>query len=157
MQAGFTLVEVLAVGTVIAVLLSIATPRMTEFVDAVRARGTLDRLATDLYFARMLAVRDRRSVELRLDDDADQCVVRYRVRVRETNHDEAGDAAPGGALTRVVRAEPGGFCVRHTGGSTVVFNARGLLIPPGKSFFIRGREEEQRLVISIAGRVRRSY
>src|SRR3712207_5741690 len=66
---GFSLPELVTVLVLIGILASLAGPSITGLVDRVKARGALDRVATDVYWARMQAVRSGRSVTVRFLPD----------------------------------------------------------------------------------------
>ncbi|MDQ3555638.1 MAG: GspH/FimT family pseudopilin [Gemmatimonadota bacterium] len=62
---GFTLIELLAVLVVLGILASLAAPAMSAWVAHTKRQAVLDRIATDVAYAKMLAMRSGRPVELR--------------------------------------------------------------------------------------------
>lgn len=62
---GFTLIEVLTVLALLGILTAMAAPSLVGFVQQSKRRAALDRVATDIAYAKLLAVRTGRRVELR--------------------------------------------------------------------------------------------
>ncbi|MEX2572147.1 MAG: prepilin-type N-terminal cleavage/methylation domain-containing protein [Gemmatimonadota bacterium] len=147
-NSGFTLVEVLLVMTVLAVLVALAVPSFQQVTASMRARAALDRLTSEIYRARFLAVQNSYPTRLVLHADPNGCVDRLRLGVQ----------APGAQESSLwVDLDLPGLCLLHSGDSTLVFNSRGMLRPPGRTFFVPTGAGGDTAVISIAGRVRRSY
>jgi type II secretion system protein H len=65
-RGGFTLTELLIVLVIAAVILAIAMPRFTGFVRELSGRSATSRVVTDLALARTQAVREGRTVSLRV-------------------------------------------------------------------------------------------
>ncbi|MFB1490678.1 MULTISPECIES: GspH/FimT family pseudopilin [unclassified Thiocapsa] len=61
---GFTLIELMVTITVSAILLSLAVPGFTEFMDRYRLEGAVQGLYSDLQFARSESVKSNRSVQI---------------------------------------------------------------------------------------------
>jgi type IV fimbrial biogenesis protein FimT len=62
-QAGFTIVEVMVVVSILAVLIAIAAPGMRSFIENARIRATSESVQSGLSLARAEAVRQNRPVE----------------------------------------------------------------------------------------------
>jgi prepilin-type N-terminal cleavage/methylation domain-containing protein len=62
---GFTLIELLSVLVVLGILASIAAPAMNAWIARSKRQAVLDRISTDVAYAKMLATRSGRPVELR--------------------------------------------------------------------------------------------
>ncbi|MQA89888.1 MAG: prepilin-type N-terminal cleavage/methylation domain-containing protein [Gemmatimonas sp.] len=144
---GFTLVELIIALLIAGILAALAIPRMQGTVQEIRARSTLNQLSSELYWARMLAVEGGATVRLVLHSDGD-CV-----RSVSTFRDE-----PDGGRRELTRATVGsvGPCLRHNGDSSLVFDGRGMLRPPARTFSIENGRVTERLILSIAGRLRRT-
>lgn len=143
-KGGFTLIEVTVVLVLLAIVTSTALAPMHAWVKAMRTRSALNRIGAEIYRARLLAVRDGRDARLIVHANSGGCVSSLRVLT--------GDAT---AATGSLEVE--GICVRHSGDSIMWFNSRGMLRPPARSFFASHGSNQDSLIVSIAGRVRRSY
>lgn len=64
-RRGFTLIELVAVLVVLGILASIAVPSLNAWIARTKRQAVLDRIATDVAYAKMLAVRNGRPVEIR--------------------------------------------------------------------------------------------
>jgi len=64
---GFTLIELLVVLTVIALIVTLATPMIQRAVPGVEIRTTAEGLRTELRLARSIAIRDNRETWLSID------------------------------------------------------------------------------------------
>jgi prepilin-type N-terminal cleavage/methylation domain-containing protein len=148
-RGGYTLLELLAVVVAVGVVASLGVPSFRMFVAQLNARSALDRIVSELYRARALAVREGAPVRVVFHSDPQGCVRTVRV-VLETGGQDSGSPSPSPAIF-------GGACVRHSGDSTIVFNSRGMLRPPTRSFFASYGGATDSVLISIAGRIRRSY
>jgi prepilin-type N-terminal cleavage/methylation domain-containing protein len=148
---GYTLYEMMATLVVAGIAMSLAVPAMEGVLRRERVRGAVNRLAGDLEFTRMAALRNGATAVLRFVPDA-RCGGRggtgYRVGLR-------GD-------TGVLRGsfEPDGVpvCFQSNTSDTVAFNSRGLLAPFGNRT-IRGVLGTTRdsLTVSAVGRVYRRF
>lgn len=147
--AGFTFVELLIVLLIVALLAVLAVPSLDRAMQAWRSRGALEQLAAEIYRGRMLAVEGGHPVRVTLLSRTDGCGGALRI---------ARDVPAGGQteLARTTLDLPG-LCLVHSGDSTLVFDSRGLLRPPARSFSISHAGTLDQLFVSIAGRVRRSY
>lgn len=61
---GLTLMELIITLAVLAILLTIATPSLDMFSSAYKLRGAAREVATDLQFARLLAVKENRNLRV---------------------------------------------------------------------------------------------
>ena len=154
-RAGFSLVELAVALAIIGVLAALAAPAFDTFLARQRTRGALDRFSADLYYARMLAVRNGWRVTVRLDPSL-HCTgsnsgQRWRIVVLE----------PTPRLVRVhsLKGDLGGPCLGMNGSSdTLTFNSRGMLVPFGNRT-VRARQGAvaDSLSISVLGRAYRRY
>jgi prepilin-type N-terminal cleavage/methylation domain-containing protein len=147
---GFTLVEVMIALVVAGVVLGMAAPRLEGALRRARTVGALNRLAMDLDFARMAAVRSGRGATLRFVTDR-RCPARggggYVVRVRGDlsvlRHSAAPDELP--------------VCYQVNADS-IAFDSRGLLAPFNNRTVrveLDGRRDS--LTVSVMGRVYRRW
>lgn len=146
---GYTLLELMTVVVLIGIVLAFAVPSIERTLLLIRARGALNRVTGGIYQARMEAVRDGRTVEMVLGSGPDGCVERYVVRPR-------GDPAPRPVVD--LAGDLRGLCLRHGRSprdSAIGFNSRGMLQGDNSTFWYTDPTVPDRLVISIAGRVRR--
>lgn len=145
---GFTLLEVLLVLALAGILLTIAAPPLSGYLQRVRMRSTLDRFTTDLYHARMLAARNGERIHLKLQLDAGGCATAYEVRY----------AASGELRRRVdLAAETPGICLTISGTPTLSINSRGMPVGAARTIRISSGPMGDSLRISIVGRVHRLY
>lgn len=146
--SGVTLIELLIVLVLLGLLAGLAVPSLTRLAASLRSQGALDRLVADLNLARILAVREGRTVELRLAAGADGCVHSYSLRRRD----------PPSTLKAVeLASELPGLCLRHGGNAVIAFNSRGLVRSGAQTLWVQHGARADSVVISFAGRVRRSY
>lgn len=144
---GFSLVEILLVLAILAVLTGVAAPRLDAHLERLSRRALLDRFASDLYHARLLAARSGERVQLRFESAAG-CVRSYRVE--QVNPER---------VLRVVevRAEAPRLCLTVSGGARLTVNSRGMPTGASRTLRVRGRAGADSLRISIIGRVHRLY
>lgn len=145
---GFSLPELLVVLLLVSLLASAAVPRMQHFVAQLRARASLDRLAGEIHRARMAAVSTGSPTRLLLTASPQGCIRGVRLEVELPQGYEGGGSVPLAA---------DGVCIRHSGDSVLAFNSRGVLRPPARAFAAAYGAHADSLLLSIAGRVRRSY
>lgn len=150
-RRGFTIIELLVVLAIITILGSLAVPRLERSLTLIRSRSVLDRVASGLFQARMLAVRDGRTAEMRLEADENGCIRRYSIARRdESDPVRVTDLA----------AETRHLCLVHSRSPAtpmVRFNSRGMVLGGNSTFSFTQHDVSGRLVISIAGRVQRHY
>jgi len=63
-QAGLTLFELLIVLGIIACLIAIASPHMGRFSSGYKLRGAAREVATDLQYARLIAVKENKAFQV---------------------------------------------------------------------------------------------
>jgi prepilin-type N-terminal cleavage/methylation domain-containing protein len=63
-QAGFTMMELMIVVTVVGILTAIVVPSFSGYMKRTRAEGTRNQLIADCYFARSLAIARRETVTM---------------------------------------------------------------------------------------------
>lgn len=144
-RAGHTLIELLTVLVLLMVLVSIAAPSMRGQIAQNKTRRALDRVAADIAYARMAAVRNGTSTVVQFSGAS------YTVEVQSSP-------------VRVVRSVeltrdyPGISLSPPTGDGRLVFNSRGLLVSstPGPIVAAQGSASDT-AVITAAGRVYRAY
>lgn len=142
---GYTLVELLTVVTLVGILSAAAVPSLRGSIDQIRVQSLVRRLTGDLHLARMLAVREGRSVDLLLTSSGDGCVSAYRIARR---------GIPADPLVRPVGRESPGVCLIHNGRPRLTFDPRGMARTGGKRFTVRAGEASDSVVVSFAGRIR---
>lgn len=148
-RRGATLVELVVVLAILALLAAAAAPAFGRAIAAQRARAALDLLVAEIYRARMLAVQHARPVRLTISGQADGCAQALRLTLPPSP-----DAAP---PTSIIPLDLGRHCLTHTGDSTLVFDGRGMLRPPSRSFRVELEGRTDTVFVAVSGRVRRSY
>lgn len=153
---GFSLAEVLAVLAIAAIVLAIVAPRLHGWVVHLRTRAAVNRVATDLAYTRMLAVREGTRVRLVIEPDP-TCPAptpgaaghRYRIVVGEGREVRSVD----------LRGQGGRVCLASNRGAEVPFNSRGLLVGHNNRTMVvrEGTHAADTLSLSILGRVLRRY
>ena len=73
-QAGLTLLELLIVLGVIACLIAMASPHMARFSSGYKLRGVAREVATDLQYARLLAVKENKAFQVVFNSQSYQVV-----------------------------------------------------------------------------------
>jgi prepilin-type N-terminal cleavage/methylation domain-containing protein len=71
---GLTLMELVITLAVLAVLLTIAKPSLNIFSSAYKLRGAAREVATDLQFARLLAVKENKDIRVDISSQSYQVV-----------------------------------------------------------------------------------
>ncbi len=146
---GTTLIELLVVLTILGILAAAAAPAFGRALSAQRARAGLDLLVAEIYRARMLAVEEARAVRLAIIGGGEGCARALRLTL---------PAPPDGEpRSSIIPLELGPHCLTHTGDSVLVFDGRGLLRPPSRSFRIEFDGHADTVFVSTSGRVRRTY
>lgn len=145
-DAGFSMIELVVVLTLMGIVAALAQPSMSEYVNRAKTRRALDRITGDVLMARMLAVRsgDRTVLEISGPD-------RYRIWVEGASVDTVRDVSLG-------LDYPGVRVQAPTANGRLVFNGRGLLVDPGTGLVIaRHGTRADTLKITAAGRIYRAY
>jgi prepilin-type N-terminal cleavage/methylation domain-containing protein len=144
---GFSLLEMTIALIIVAILSALAVPQFRAQIDRIRVHAALDHVVAELYRTRMLAVESGGPAQLVLQADASGCVRRLRVV-----------ALPAGvARTSNAGITLPGLCLRHSGDSIIRYNSRGILRPPARSLRVVYGSFADSVLLSIAGRIRRSY
>jgi prepilin-type N-terminal cleavage/methylation domain-containing protein len=149
---GFSLIEILFVLVLLGVMLSLATPAMSGWLARTRLDSLTSQLSTDLFYARMLAVRAGHRVEVVVEPNkADECIAEYAILIH---------ADPPRTAKRVdVRASAPGVCLTmNQNGMALAFNSRGVPTPMvNRTFRAQAGALRSELSIASGGRVRREY
>jgi len=150
--SGYSLIELIVALLLLGLLSSFALPSFKRSLDRWRVRAALNQVTGEIYRARLHAIESGRSSLLILHPGTEGCVSRARTAL------EGGGAIGGGvgSSSGVVMDLPG-LCLRHSGDSILVFNSRGILRPPARSVWVSYGGAADSILVSIAGRVRRSY
>jgi len=148
---GYTLYELMATLVIAGIAMSIAVPSMEGVLRRERVHSAMNRLAGDLEFTRMVAIRDGSSAVFRFVPGP-------------------GCRRPGGTGYRIalkgskttlreshpVDAIP--VCYTTNNADTLVYNSRGLLAPFNNRTItgVLGNARDS-LTVSVAGRIYRRY
>ncbi len=146
-SGGYSAVELIVVLLVIGILAALSVPGMRGWISRYRVQGALNRVVAEVHHARMVAVESGRSTQLILHPGASGCVERIRI---------VATAGEGGRSTAAAVVLPG-LCMRTSGDSILTFNSRGMLRPPARSILVSHGGTADSVVLSVAGRVRRTY
>lgn len=145
--AGFSLMEIVTALVMISLMVSVAVPSFTGYVERTRTRRALDYLVADVGHARLLAIQQGRRVAVNVSGTASYSI------------DTLSSAGTWGALKAVdLGSEYRG--IAFSGSATsLVFNSRGMLVGQDADAFIRVSRNSVRdsIFISPAGRVYRGY
>lgn len=150
--AGYTLPELLVVVVLVGILASLAYPSLDGVTFHTRARAALNRVAGDLYHARMMAVREGTRTVLRFTrrPDAPGCHAPvYTVVVRST---------PERVKVTELDLGSGETCLQLGTVDSIVYNSRGL--PAGannRKMYVRRGERADSMTLSLLGRVWKWY
>lgn len=98
-DAGYTLAEMMIVVSVIGILTAIAVPAFTGYLRHTRLDGCRNQLVSDIYYARSLAIAQRKTFAIRFTDSQYQIVDTTNGSVVRTTN-----AAPG--VTFAASANP---------------------------------------------------
>ena len=157
---GFSLTEVLVVLVIVGILAAIAAPSLRAVIRRERVRGALNRVAGDLHYARMLAVRSGQRTVVRFAP-APECAGSGRTPIgsRRWTVEVRG---PGVRVARRASLDDAGgrypFCLEMNGSDTVAFDSRGLLVPFGnRTMRVVDGEVRDSLSISALGRILPRY
>lgn len=145
-SGGYSAIELIVVLVIVATLAALSVPGMRGWIARYRVQGALNRVVAEVHHARMVAVESGGSARLILHPGPRGCVERIRI-VAAAGEDSSIAAA-------VVLP---GLCMQSTGDSVLTFNSRGMLRPPARSIRVSYGGTADSVVLSIAGRVRRTY
>jgi prepilin-type N-terminal cleavage/methylation domain-containing protein len=145
---GYTLMELMVAVTIAGIMMSLAVPRMEAMIRREQVRGAANRLAADLAYARLMAMRNGSSTVVRFTADA-RCPGRggasgYSIGMR-------GRAPP----LRRVHPEAGTLvCFESTGSDSMVYTSRGLLAPfNNRTIRVALGDVRDSLTVTVAGRI----
>lgn len=146
-RSGYTMIEMLTVLVLVGIIASIAAPSMNSYVGHTKARRALDRVANDIAYARVAAVREGRQATV---DFGASGSTSYTILLE-------GRADP----IRTVRLGedyPGVTVTPPTADRTLTFDSRGLLLTsdPG-AIVVSAAGQADSALITTAGRVYRDY
>lgn len=144
-RSGHTLIELLTVLAIVALVVSLASPSMKGYMERNRARRALDRIANDISYARVLAVRSGSRVVLEFHG---------------TSYDltQTGDSTVELRNVSLTEEYPGVTIVAPTADSRLEFDSRGMLRSTlTGSLIARSGSASDSASISVAGRVYRDY
>jgi prepilin-type N-terminal cleavage/methylation domain-containing protein len=160
-RRGVTLLEVLAVLAIFAILVAMAAPALNGFISRAKRRAVLDGLATDIYYARMMAVRQGRPVRIEFASTGTTGCGASSGYVSFGGYQIVASEAGGDRALKTVdfSADEKTLCVETNNVANAFgFNSRGILAPISQRTIHAlsgGRADSLR--ISLAGRVLRSY
>jgi prepilin-type N-terminal cleavage/methylation domain-containing protein len=152
---GYTLLELIAVLTIIAILAAIAAPNLFGMVRRERTKAALNLFTTDFFLARSVAVRTGHRVEIHLTNSG---------ACSATGRTIAADGwtivsqADGKTVKRVVPPALNGVCLESNNDRVLVINSRGLLAPfENRTVRALGPGFADTVTISVLGRAYRRY
>jgi len=157
-QQGMTLVELMITLAVAAVLMVVAVPSMTSFVQNERLTTQINTLLAHLQYARSEAVKTHQRVVVCSSNDAATCSGNWSDGwIVFTDGDEDGAVGGSDQLLRAHDALSGGNTLTSSGGSTVIFDGRGFAPNSNSTFTVsdsRGASYAKSITISNTGRIR---
>jgi prepilin-type N-terminal cleavage/methylation domain-containing protein len=144
--AGYTLVELVIVLLLLGIVAGLAAPSVAGYLRRTSMQVVLDALTRDIYYARMVAARAGKRVEMRFTHAPELCVSGYRIVVI---------AEPEVAAKEVDFASLApGICLRKNGPAVVSFSSRGR--PNWNySFWLRHGQLVDSITLNQLGRVYR--
>lgn len=144
-DAGYSLIEMLTVLTLVAILGSMAAPSLTAYGHRHKARRALDRVAADVAYARMAAVRSGAPSVIRFSGAS-----QYRIEVTTDGEDAVRSVGLESDYAGVVLLPPHG---------ALEFDARGLLVSdPGDGYIVAALgATRDSMMITPAGRLYRDF
>lgn len=145
-RAGFTMLELVTVLTLIGILAAMAAPRIEGFVNVTRARAATDRVVNDLMLTRMTAIRQGRATRFQI-----LSATSYRVVVVNP------DGNVGAEVKRVaLGTDYPGFALTPTAGN-IAFDSRGMLTAGSNTITVTRGDWSTSLQVTGVGRVLRDY
>lgn len=140
--AGFTVIELVTVLVLLGILASIAGPAMGGYVGRNKTRSALDRISSDVSYARILAIREGQRMSVVFTGGGG-----YLLRVEDTAEVlktvDLADDYPGVAVSA-----PAG---------SLTFDSRGLLRVGSGDLIVAMDGMADTMHVSAAGRVYRGY
>lgn len=145
---GYSVLELMVVVLLIGILASLATPAMNTWVNRTRTTGALNRINSDVAYARVYAVREARSVWVQIGDDG-----RYSVDTLNAS----GVPAPLRSVD--LRVDHPELSTQGTTATQLRFNARGLAqgMTGAQYFKVAAGGARDSLFVSPAGRTYRGH
>jgi Tfp pilus assembly protein FimT len=141
------MIELIVVLVIVGTVAGLAAPEMRGSIARYRVHGALNRVVAEIQRARMVAVESGSSAQVVLHTGPGGCVERIGVVA-------AASAVETSISAAVVLP---GLCMRSSGDSVLVFNSRGMLRPPARSIRVSHGTAADSVVLSVSGRVRRTY
>ncbi len=155
---GFTLVEALVVGCIVAVALCTAVPSFGRFIDQQRLEGAASQLAADLQLVRTEAIMRNLPVRLSVYPlDAGSCTVMHTGARADCSCSAAGPAACTGDATELKTVHwpsAGRMQLTATAPSLLFDPLHGTSTPAGSFNVTDANGRTIRHVVNLMGRVR---
>jgi len=140
-DAGFTVTEMAVSIGITAILTVVGMGAFRQYAESTAARKAAVQLAADVGLTRSLAIQRRENVSMVLDETALTYVVRDAVgTVLMRRAFGPGTETPLSSLTV------------NTGGDSLTFNARGLLVGGSASIVVQRRTRSHQVDVNVLGR-----
>ena len=158
-NSGFTLIEVLITALLIAIVMAVGVPSMSEFIKNDRLATQINTLVGHLSLARSTAVSRHQPVVVCASNDQATCssIDWADGWIVFVDADASGDVSLGDELLRVQQALEGDNTLDSTAGDIVIYDNRGFA-PDSTGVFAlcddRGDAHMKSITISNTGRVR---
>jgi type IV fimbrial biogenesis protein FimT len=136
-SSGLTLMELIIAMAVLAVLIGIASPMIGRFSSGYRLRGAAREVATDLQFARLLAVKENTNYDVVLKTSNS-----YQV-------ERASDHFPVKSRSFIID-----YPEVNLAGATVTFNSRGNLVSTPGNVTVSNPAGTRNIAVGSTGRVK---
>ncbi|MFZ9037304.1 MAG: GspH/FimT family pseudopilin [Gammaproteobacteria bacterium] len=159
-NSGFTLLELLVLLAVVAILVAVGTPTMSEFIKNNRLTTQINTLVGDLAYARSEAVTRNLPVVVCASNNQTSCSSANWADgwIVFSDIDNNGDVSAGEVVLRAQQLLEGNNTLVSTTGSSVVYDSRGFSPNSNGSFSLcdeRGPAHVKSITISNTGRVRK--
>lgn len=158
-STGVTLVETMVTIAILAILLSVALPSLTDVIINSRLEGKAREYVNHMNWARSLAVSNNETFNLRISsDEAASCYMVFRGPLNECNCNSSGAtcSTPANALLTMVLPYREGVRVspRTNSSSTQISPAQGTISPTLTAVFTGDNGKVIHNVSNILGRTR---